>query len=155
VGPTPEQRAFLAPLVIPRGSSEPELGWPGIIKKPFDAVRGALQKAEDGAEPSELVPGMTEGALATMGAGSMAMRPAGSIGTFIGRRQANNLAVQGRPAAAKALEPADVMERLGEPTDKIRADPRPRRNLRAEGTNGEHAWRAAQSPGSLCGRAWH
>jgi hypothetical protein len=35
---------------------------------------------------------MTEGALATMGAGNLFPRPANSLGTFFGRRQADRLA---------------------------------------------------------------
>jgi hypothetical protein len=53
------------------------------------AARQAIDLADMleqmGASPVTSAPGMTEGALATMGASSAFAPPAGSIGTFIGR----------------------------------------------------------------------
>jgi hypothetical protein len=98
-----------------------DLGWPGVLAHPFNAIKDAEQKAAAGASPEQLVPGMTEGALATMGAGSPFARPAGSLGTFIGRRQADRLADAGRPAARQAIDYADMLEQTGTSPEDIRA----------------------------------
>jgi hypothetical protein len=57
---------------------------------PYEAIKGAVGKAASGADPSELVPDVTDAAMSVGLAGSPISRPAGSLGTFLGRRQAED-----------------------------------------------------------------
>jgi hypothetical protein len=87
VGPTPEERGFLAPLVKPRGSSEFELGVPGIVKWPYDAAKRLMSdegQYRPGTQDEAGVRDAMTAASAT-GAGALATRPASSLGTFAGR----------------------------------------------------------------------
>src|SRR5262249_13324776 len=57
----------------------------------------------------------------TLGPGALASRPAGSIGTFVGRRWAEGRAANGGPSTGKRVfEMADVMQQNGLPEDFIR-----------------------------------
>jgi GNAT superfamily N-acetyltransferase len=81
VEPTPEQRGFIAPLVIPRGSSTPELGLPQIIKGPLDAARTLMSEQgqyRPGTEDAEGVALANQAAGAAMmgGVGANAIRGA-------------------------------------------------------------------------------
>lgn len=51
--PTPEKRGMIAPLVTPKGSSEPELGVPRFVHGPFMAFQRMWDSLAGGAKPTD------------------------------------------------------------------------------------------------------
>jgi hypothetical protein len=83
----------------------------------------ALQKARADFEKGEyrwVADALAAGGVAATGAFAVG-RPAGSLGTFIGRRGAENMAQAGRPTALKVLDVAERLDARGMPEADIRA----------------------------------
>lgn len=97
--PTPEQRGFLAPLMIPRGSSVPELAFPQILYGPFDAARRILSGEYDREEVGKLA--LEVGGVAAPGA--LVTRPAGALASGLAR-PARQLAEDAASRLARARE---------------------------------------------------
>jgi hypothetical protein len=124
--PGGQSSSFLRSLISHIGGSgqqglllrENEGAAPSIA--PYEAIKGAVSKAAAGADPAELVPDVTDAALAIAVGGSPISRPANSLGIFGGMRQAQHLAEQGRPAALDALRVAGIMEHQGASHQAIR-----------------------------------
>jgi hypothetical protein len=108
----------------------------GLAGIPVVANRSAVKAVRDTGEAIErlMTRGYTPGqqdeqavadALAAGGVAAtgafIAGRPAGSLGTFIGRRGAENMAQAGRPTALKVLDIAETWDARGMPEADIRA----------------------------------
>src|SRR5690606_24915637 len=91
-------RAFLLPLMIPKGGSEPELAVPGILKEPYDAMKRLLSNPYQPGAGEEnrqaIIDALTVGGSAGLGS-IAAPRPANSLGIFGGSRMRKNLEAAG------------------------------------------------------------
>jgi len=87
-------RAFLLPLMIPKGGSEPELAVPGILKEPYDAMKRLLgnpyQPGAGEENRQAIIDALTVGGSAGLGS-IAAPRPTNSLGVFGGNLARKNL----------------------------------------------------------------
>lgn len=104
-----------------------------LIVRPYQAAKSLLSQDgqyragyqyepasyEEPGPESGVAKGM-EAAGGTLGPGGLAARPANSLGTFVGRVHADNLAQAGRPIARKAIDVAEHMESNGFSPEEIR-----------------------------------
>lgn len=125
--PTPEQRGNIFPLVIPRGSSTPELGVPRILGgnsvPRLMTEEGGYKPGQEDSEGVEMgleaAGPMMAGGLARATWGPKAIE--NSLGTFIGHITAQKLAEQGNPASLRAINTARVLEARGASAAEIEA----------------------------------
>jgi len=127
VEPTPEQRGFLAPRMVPRGAYDTEWAVPNIVHAPYYAAKqllspeGQYRLGQEDAEGVRLSLEAAGGALTgSLAANAITGIETNSLGTFIGRIGANNLAKAGRPTAKLAIEMAEAMEAQGAKPSQIR-----------------------------------
>lgn len=129
VGPTPEERGVFAPVVTPRGFSEPELGVPSFIKAPFDAAKTLMspggQYRPGDADAEGVALGVEAASVVPMGSVAKAavygVEP-DSLGVF-GGKNAKNAPIELLAKAQRMAKEGVTEQQIWEETGWFRGDP--------------------------------